>query len=384
MSLLKTKARTLALIAVIVPLLAVFANVAMRSGPLAPVKVTVIRVEEGVVAPALFGIGTVEARYTYRIGPTAAGRVKRVDVQVGERVRAGQLLAEMEAVDLGDRIRAQEAALGRAEAAVREAEARQGFARAQARRYDQLGSVQAACAELALTRRQELEVAEAGLAAAREERTRARAEGAALQAQLANLRLLAPVDGVVVLREVEPGTTVVAGQAVVEVVDPATLWVDLRLDQVNAGGLAAGLPARVVLRSRSGEALAGRVLRVEPKADAVTEELLAKVVFDRLPEPMPPLGELAEVSLALPPLPAAPVIPNAAVRREAGVVGVWQVSAEGELRFVPLQLGASDLDGRMQVRAGLAAGDEIVVYSEGALRAGRRIEVVATLDGGAK
>ena len=46
MSLLKTKARTLALIAVIVPLLAVFANVAMRSGPLAPVKVTVIRVEE--------------------------------------------------------------------------------------------------------------------------------------------------------------------------------------------------------------------------------------------------------------------------------------------------------------------------------------------------
>lgn len=244
--------------------------------------------------------------------------------------------------------------------------------------------MQAASAELALTRRQELEVAEAGLTAAREERTRARAEGAALQAQLANLRLLAPVDGVVVLREVEPGTTVVAGQAVVEVVDPATLWVDLRLDQVNAGGLAAGLPARVVLRSRSGEALAGRVLRVEPKADAVTEELLAKVVFDRLPEPMPPLGELAEVSLALPPLPAAPVIPNAAVRREAGVVGVWQVSGEGELRFVPLQLGASDLDGRMQVRAGLAAGDEIVVYSEGALRAGRRIEVVAALDGGAK
>ena len=87
MSLLKTKARTLALIAVIVPLLAVFANVAMRSGPLAPVKVTVARVEEGVVAPALFGIGKVEARHAYRIGPTAAGRVKRVDVQVGDAGR---------------------------------------------------------------------------------------------------------------------------------------------------------------------------------------------------------------------------------------------------------------------------------------------------------
>lgn len=384
MSLPKIQARTLALVAVIVPLLAVFANVAMRSGPLAPVKVTVARVEDGVVAPALFGIGTVEARHAYRIGPTAAGRVRRVDVQVGERVRAGQVLAEMEAVDLGDRIRAQEAALKRAEAAVREAEARQSFALTQARRYDRLGSLQAASAELALTRRQELEVAEAALAAAREERSRARAEAAALQAQLANLSLVAPVDGVVTLRDVEPGTTVVAGQAVVEVVDPATLWVALRLDQVNAGGLAAGLPARVVLRSRSGEALAGRVLRVEPKADAVTEEMLAKVVFDRLPEPMPPLGELAEVTLALPPLPAAAVIPNAALRREAGAVGVWQLAADGELRFVPLKLGASDLDGRVQVLAGLAPGDQIVVYSEGPLRAGRRTEVVAALDGAGK
>lgn len=384
MSLPKIQARTLALVAVIVPLLAVFANVAMRSGPLAPVKVTVARVEDGVVAPALFGIGTVEARHAYRIGPTAAGRVRRVDVQVGERVRAGQVLAEMEAVDLGDRIRAQEAALKRAEAAVREAEARQSFALTQARRYDRLGSLQAASAELALTRRQELEVAEAALAAAREERSRARAEAAALQAQLANLSLVAPVDGVVTLRDVEPGTTVVAGQAVVEVVDPATLWVALRLDQVNAGGLAAGLPARVVLRSRSGEALAGRVLRVEPKADAVTEEMLAKVVFDRLPEPMPPLGELAEVTLALPPLPAAAVIPNAALRREAGAVGVWQLAADGELRFVPLKLGASDLDGRVQVLAGLAPGDQIVVYSEGPLRASRRTEVVAALDGAGK
>ncbi|MDA0235953.1 MAG: efflux RND transporter periplasmic adaptor subunit [Proteobacteria bacterium] len=384
MSLPRMKARTLALVAVIVALLAVFANVAMRSGPLAPVKVTVARVEAGVVSPALFGIGTVAARHAYRIGPTAAGRVKRVDVQVGERVRAGQVLGEMDAVDLGDRIRAQEAALERAQAAMREAEARQAFARAQARRYDKLGSLQAASEELALTRRQELEVAEAGLAAAREERTRARAEGAALQAQLANLRLVAPVDGVVTLREVEPGTTVVAGQAVLEVIDPATLWVDLRLDQVNAGGLAAGLPARIVLRSRSGEALAGRVLRVEPKADAVTEELLAKVVFDRLPEPMPPLGELAEVTLALPPLHAAAVIPNAALRREAGAVGVWRRAGEGGLRFVPLKLGASDLDGRVQVREGLAAGDEIVVYSEAALRAGRRTEVVAAVDGAGK
>ena len=84
--------RTLALVAVIVPMVLLFAHVALRSGPLAPVAVTATTVEERAIAPALAGIGTVQARYTYRIGPTYAGRVRRIDVQVGDRVRAGQVL----------------------------------------------------------------------------------------------------------------------------------------------------------------------------------------------------------------------------------------------------------------------------------------------------
>lgn len=377
---LKLQGRTLALIAIIVPLLVVFAYVAMRSGPLAPVKVTVVRVQEGTVSPALFGVGTVEARHTYRIGPTLAGRVKRVDVQVGDRVSAGQVIGEMDAVDLFDRIRAQDAALKRAQAGVREAEARQAFAQAQSRRYDKLSALQATSEELAITRRQEREIAEAGLTAAQEALAGAQSERAALVAQRDSLKLVAPVDGVVTLREAEPGTTVVAGQAVVELIEPASLWINLRLDQVNAGGLASALPAGIVLRSRSAETLPGHVLRVEPKADAVTEELLAKVVFEHSPEPIPPIGELAEVTVALPAVPAAVVIPNAALRREAGEVGVWQVKA-GRLHFAPLTLGATDLDGRVQVREGLTAGDEIVLYSERALSRDSRIEVVSALAG---
>ena len=96
MSRLGISGRTLALIAVLVPLAALFVWVALRSGPLAPVPVTVVEVANRSIAPALFGIGTVEARYTHRIGPTAAGRVLRVDVQVGDRVAAGQSIGEMD------------------------------------------------------------------------------------------------------------------------------------------------------------------------------------------------------------------------------------------------------------------------------------------------
>ena len=103
--------RTLTLAAVIAPLLALFVYVALRSRPLAPVAVTVATAEARSIEPALSGIGTVQARYTYRIGPTSAGRIKRLDAHVGDAVVAGEVLGEMDPVDLDERISAQQAAI---------------------------------------------------------------------------------------------------------------------------------------------------------------------------------------------------------------------------------------------------------------------------------
>ena len=285
--------RTLALIAVIAPFVLLFAFVVLRSGPLAPVAVTVSTTEPQAIAPALSGIGTVQARYTYRIGPTYAGRVARLDVHVGDVVRAGQVLGEMDPVDLDQRIGAQQAAIGSAEAALRQAEAKRAFAQTQANRYEQLLAARGTSEENVATRRQELAVANAALEAARGDAGRMRAELEALRAQRGNLRLVAPVAGLVTARDADPGTTVVAGQPVVELIDPASLWIDTRFDQISAEGLAAGLPARIVLRSRPGGLLPGRVLRVEPLADAVTEETLAKIVFDTPLSPLPRRGRSA-------------------------------------------------------------------------------------------
>ena len=378
---LPLQGRTLALLAVIVPLLALFIYVGLRSGPLAPVAVTVIAVESKAITPALFGIGTVEARYTYKIGPTFAGRVQRLEVQVGDQVKAGQVLGDMEPIDLDDRVRSQESAFKRAQAALREGEARQAYAQTQARRYEQLFAVRSTSEEVLTTKRHELQIAEAALSAAREDIVRSRSDREGLVAQRSNLRLIAPVDGVVAVRDADPGTTIVAGQAVVEIIDPKSLWVNVRFDQISASGLRKELPAHIVLRSRSGQTLSGRVLRVEPKADAVTEETLAKVTFDSQPEPLPPVGELAEVTVDLSALPPSPLIPNAAVRRDGDKVGVWQI-VDGALRFSPVKLGVSDLNGYVQVRAGLKNGDKVVAYSEKALSARSRIHVLDRIPGG--
>ena len=203
------------------------------------------------------------------------------------------------------------------------------------------------------------------------------AERAALVEQRSNLRLVAPHAGLVVRRAVEPGTTVVAGQSVVEIIDPAQLWINARFDQTQSAGLAAGLPVRIALRSRPDAPISGTIERVEPMADALTEEVLAKARFT-VTGTLPSIGELAEVTVALPAGAATLAVPNAAVHRVDGATGVW-VIRDGDLDFVTVKLGVQDLGGWVQVLAGLAAGDRIVVHSAKALKASSRFSIVDAL-----
>lgn len=377
------RGRTLALIAAIVPLLALFVYVVLRSGPLAPVAVVTTTVKTRSISPALFGVGTVEARYVYKIGPTVAGRLLRLDVEVGDRVSGGQVLGEMDPVDFDDRVHMQEAVIKRGAGAVREASARQTYARGQENRYEKLLVTHAVSVEAVAARQQERQIADAAYSAANGELSRARADREAVVAQRSNLRLVAPVDGLVVSRDIEPGTTVVAGQAVIEVIDTTSLWINARFDQISAAGLATGLPARITLRSRRDMSLDGQVARVEPLADAVTEETLAKIAFTVPAESLPPVGELAEVTLALPALPATTVIPNAAIHRIAGRIGVWLITDDG-LEFRSVRLGVGDLDGNVQIQEGLKSGERIVLFSEKALSGRSRIHIVERLAGAAQ
>jgi RND family efflux transporter MFP subunit len=386
--------KTMALASVVLLLVVLLAYVALRAGPLAPIEVTVEQVTSKALQPALFGIGTVEARFTHKIGPTVAGRIKRVDVQVGDSVKAGHLLGEMDPVDLDDKLAGQEATVKRAqasvlavEAQVQEVAARKAFAQVQSQRYAFLLVSHSVSEEGASIKRQELEIANASFAAvqanldaSRQELIRARADREGLLRQRMNLRLISPIDGTVSRRDADAGTTVVAGQSVVEVIEPQSVWVNVRFDQQRAQGLTVPLPAKIVLRSRTGEPLEGRLVRVEPHADAVTEEVLAKVEITLRPGVMPPIGELAEVSVALPAQAVSPVVSNASLQRVDGRLGVWVIDND-QLKFVPVKTGVSDLEGHVQILQGLSGGERVVVYSHKALKASSRIKVVGSITG---
>lgn len=206
---------------------------------------------------------------------------------------------------------------------------------------------------------------------------RLNAERDGARRQRANLRLLAPADGVISARDAEPGSTVVAGQAVLRMIASDSLWVKLRVDQNRSVGLQVGLPAQIVLRSRPSQVLTGKVARIELLSDSVTEERIAQIAFDSQPKDVS-VGEMSEVSLRLPSLAQALAVPNAALRQRAGKTGVW-VLANDQLRFAAVNVGTSGVDGKVQILEGIKEGDEIVVHSERDIDERSRIKVVAAL-----
>jgi HlyD family secretion protein len=317
--------------------------------------------------------------------------VARVLVDQGDVVTTGQLLAEIDPVDLGDRVASGQIAAERAasiiraaEAQLAEAQSRAQLAVASARRSNELRAQGFVSPEATDAKGQEASAAKASvdaaaaqLAAARRDHDRALSDVAGVGKLRAQARLTSPVDGVVSARLVEPGTTIVAGQAVLRVIDPATLWIKARIDQGQAGGVRLGQPADIVLRSDPGRSYRGEVQRVDWVSDAVTEERIVNVGFAVRPERIS-VGELVEVTIRTAELADVRSVPAAAVKRLDRQDGVWQY-ADGRVAFRPVKVGITTLDGRSQIVDGLSTGDEVVVHSEQVLRPDAKVKVVPAI-----
>ena len=372
-------------------LVGLLAFVFFRAGPLAATPVTVHVVKQGGFTPALFGVGTVEARRSWMIGPTVAGRVSKVHVDVGDVVKAGQLMAEMDSVDLDQKLSAQDALISRtastqmaALAQQTDALARYEFSKLNFIRNQDLAKQNFISPSALELRAQEkisaeaaYEAASANLSGVKQDVIRLKAEREGLQQQRNNVRLMAPADGVVITRDAESGTTVVAGQPVIRLIDPQSIWVKLRLDQGRSAGLQSGLEAQIVVRSQAQSSYKGQVVRVEMLSDSVTEERVALVSFSQIPKDVS-VGEVAEVTLVLTPVENALLIPNASIQRQGDTMGVWRL-INGNLVFTKIRVGASSLDGDMVVLEGLQLNDQVVVHSQKALTENSRVRVVEAL-----
>ena len=352
-----------------------------------PVTVSVAPVQSN-VRQQVFGLGTVGARVQSNVGFKVAGVLAALDADQGDRVRAGQVIARLDAYDIEAQVAVAKAAVAQARASLEKAKAdvesaAANLANARAiatRRKDLVAkgfkSVEEAQTTDALARvaAGNLAAAQAGVVVAEATVQSAEAQQAFQEATLANYTLRAPYDAWVISRNLELGSAANPGQSVFTLVAANTVWVRGYVDERLAGRLTLGQPVEIILRSNPGQLIAGHIGRIEIQSDAVNEERLVDVAFDQIPENVH-LAEQAEVIITTGTLARAVIVSPTAIgdlRNGRGMV--WTVE-DGRLARREIEFGAELLNGRLPILDGLPGGAEVVAAPVSGLRVGRAARI---------
>jgi len=369
-------------------LISVFTWVVLTQGPLAPIKVTTEKIQTGSLAAEIFGVGIVEARHSYNISPVMTGRIKKLFVDQGDHVKAGQVVAELDPIDLDEKLASSRLMAERSANSIKVAEAQLVQAQSQGKtlsstykRYSELHAKGFVSQEMLDAKLNEktaalaaLDAATASLAAVKRDHAKAQSDAAGMGNLRDQTKLMSPVNGIVTAKLLEQGATVVPGQTVLQVIAPADLWIKTRIDQKQSGLIRVGQKTDIVLRSHPQINIPGTVERIDLISDTVTEERIVNVSFTA-PEINASLGEYAEVTIKLPVQEKARSIPTTAVKRINQQGGVW-VLQNSRAKFRPVTIGISTLDGRTQILDGLGDGDEVIVYSQQAIKKDLKLKVV--------
>lgn len=373
----------LAVIAVAAGAAAIFLFLDVR-----PVSVTVVSLEKDVPV-RVFGLGTVEARIVSKIGFEIGAAIVELKADHGDRVKKGDVLARLHATAQEAKVARTKAIVLSAEAGIRKADAnhektRAVLAKKQAtnRRKQQLVGRNVVSEESAEESQRDEDVAKADLTVTLSEVEVARALLADARAQLqieeallAHYTLTAPFDAMIVERLKELGTVIKAGDPIISLVAPETVWVLAYIDESRAGPIAEGQPAIVRLRSQPQQRFEARVVRIGVESDRTSEERRVYVKCDQC-APQFYLGEQAEVLVTVAHLDRALLVPEAAVEGFDGTKGaVWTVE-DGRLARRVLSFRYRTEDGRLEVVGGLPDKAQVVAAIDSGFVEGRSARIV--------
>jgi RND family efflux transporter MFP subunit len=290
--------------------------------------------------------GVVQATRSAALSAQTSGRIERVEVDVNDRVTAGQVLLQITATE-------QSASAATARARLRAAEAQATEAESRYRRARDL-------VEQQLVSRQDFEQATAARDSAIAAREAAAAELAQVGQQLAYTTVRAPYAGVISRRHVEPGETVASGQPLLDMYDPAGLRIEARVPESEGQAIRSAPGARVQLHD--GRFVEASSLVVYPGADPATHSVTIRALLPGM-ENAPRPGETVRIVFPAGTGSANGAagggiwIPADALARRGELVGVY-VLQDDRILLRQLRLGREEGD-RVEVISGLAAGERI-------------------------
>lgn len=358
----------------------------------------VVGVARAVLAPTVSTAdfpGTLEALTLAPIYSRADGYVRSRRVDIGDRVKQGEVLAEIESPDLERQIQESEANhrrlqlnLRQTEAARTEAEADLRLAETTARRWDalveggvlakQAGDEKRAALE---ARRANLAAADASVLAAREAALAAKATVERNQVLMQFRTIRAPFAGVITARNIDVGTLVSAGSAssvreLFQLAQTDTLRVFLQVPQGLASGIRKGLGCAVELPEYPGTPFPGEVVRTANALDPATRTLLTEVqIANTRGQLMPGMYARVKCEVHRSHLPV--LIPASAWRTTGMGPEVAVITSDEKVAFRKIELGR-DLGGQIEVLAGLQPGERVATSFGDSLREGVAVTVLET------
>ena len=306
--------------------------------------------------------GEVRARYEPELAFRIGGKISRRMVTVGDRVEAGQPLAELNAEDV-------RLELDAARARLASARSDQRLARSELERYRTLLERQVISQSQFDSVESRAEASDAQL-----EQARAQLKVAGNQADYAVLE--APETGVIAQRLAEAGQVVAAGQAVFVLAVDGDREVVIDLPEQDVKRFQVGDEVAIELWSRPGEPFPGRIRELAPAADPSSRTFEARVAFDNDTADAN-LGQSARVLVDHANGGADVLtVPLAAVTADQGESFVWVVNPDdATLVKTPVRTGAYRED-RVPVLEGLSADDWVVAAGTQVLREGQKVRPV--------
>ena len=304
--------------------------------------------------------GEVRARVESRLAFQVGGKLVQRSVEPGQSVRAGQLLALIDAQDY-------QLAAQSSQAQVSAAQSQRDVAQAEFKRFEVLKQQNFISGA-------ELDRRAAALQAAQAQLIQAQSQAQAQANQAGYTRLTATASGVVTAVEAEVGQVVAAGQSVLRLAHDGPRDVVFAVSEATRMALKMGQSLRATLGS-TGQTVSGQVRELGASADPVTRTYGVKLALDATVRW--PLGATANVlAIDLPGSQAVAIqLPTSALKEEAGQSVVWVLDEVSmTVNTQPVQVGAVD-GNQVMISSGLKSGQKVVSAGVHVLSPGQKVTV---------
>lgn len=312
--------------------------------PVEAVPVEAVAVARRAIAASYSGTAPLEARGESQVVAKTSGVALTVLAEVGQQVRAGQVLVRLDS----DRARLQ---VAQTDAQVRKLEANY-------RRSQQLFAQQLVSANDLDQLRFDLE--------------NARAANRLANLELSYANVVAPISGVIAERSIKTGNFVQINTPIFRIVDTSRLEATLNVPERELATLKAGLPVMLAVDALPGRRFEGRVDRVAPVVDSGSGTFRVICTFDGAGTLQP--GMFGRIQIDYDERADALVIPRNALLDDENDPAVFSVRG-GKAARTPVKLGYADGEW-IEVRGGLKPGDRVVTAGKVALREGTEVQVI--------